>query len=133
MAQNQLQDLNGLIAALGALTNSMAAQNNRPMEKIIIPIRKYRGNDQDPTEWLKDFNIATQANGITDARKVQLVRGYLEDAAALWYDKRGRNNATQLTAWSDNQDIQHSFSHQFATHFCTRERIDQWQDEIETL
>ena len=40
------------------------------MEKIIILICKYCGNDQDPTEWLRDFNIATQANGITNVRKV---------------------------------------------------------------
>jgi hypothetical protein len=46
------------------------------MEKILIPIRKYRGSDQDSTEWLNEFNVATQANGITNARKIQIVRGY---------------------------------------------------------
>ena len=80
-------NLDNLVATLTALTDRMNDQNNRPIEKIIIPIRKYHGNDQDPTEWLRDFNIATQANKITNARKIQLVRGYLEDAAALWYDE----------------------------------------------
>ena len=46
----QPNNLDNLIQALGALTNQMADQNAQPMEKIIIPIRKYRGNDQDPTE-----------------------------------------------------------------------------------
>ena len=63
-------NLDNLVAALTALTDRMADQNNRPMEKIIIPIRKYRGNNQDPTEWLRDFNIFTQTNEITNTRKV---------------------------------------------------------------
>ena len=63
-------NLDNLVTILTALTDRMADQNNQPMEKIIIPICKYHENDQNPIEWLRDFNIATQANGITNARKV---------------------------------------------------------------
>jgi hypothetical protein len=103
------------------------------MEKILILIRKYRGSDQDPTEWLNEFNVAAQANGITNARKIQIVRGYLEETAALWFDERKRDNATALTTWEDNQNQAHSFVHQFTIKFRTTTKINQWQDELETL
>jgi hypothetical protein len=126
-------DMNAVITALGNLTNALTAQNARPTEKIIIPIRKYRGNDQDPTEWLRDFNVATQANGIRAERKIQVVRGYLEGTAALWFDERGRADNTRLTAWENNQNQANSFTHQFILKFRTPKRIDQWQDELESL
>ena len=96
-----MTDMNQVITTIKNLTTALTNQNNRAVEKIIIPIRKYHGNDQDPTEWLNDFNVATQANGIVAGRKIQIVWGYLEETAAIWFDERGRDNTTQLTTWND--------------------------------
>jgi hypothetical protein len=76
---SSMSDLDQLVQALAALTEFMRIQRT---EKIIIPIRKFKGNDQDPIEWLHDFEVATRANGITDERKMEIVRGYLEGPAA---------------------------------------------------
>ena len=38
-----------VIDAIGNLVTSL---NNRNNEKMIIQIRKYKGGDQDPVEWL---------------------------------------------------------------------------------
>jgi len=68
-----------VIDAIGNLVTSLNQRNN---EKMIIQIRKYKGGDQDPVEWLRDFEVAVLANGITNDRKIQVVHGYLEGAAA---------------------------------------------------
>jgi hypothetical protein len=65
-----------VIDIIGNLVTSL---NQR---KDDIQIRKYKGRDQDPVEWLRDFEVATLANRITNDRKIQVVHGYLEDAAA---------------------------------------------------
>ena len=84
--------LNGLNALTAALTVGLRSEKNH------IPIRKFKGDDQDPVEWLRDFEVAATANGVTDARKIQIVRGYLEGAAAAWFDQRAINNLLALTA-----------------------------------
>ena len=81
MAANLNDVLNGLQALTAALNVGLRT------EKSHIPIRKFKGDDQDPVKWLRDFEVAATANGITDIRKIQIVRGYLEGAAAAWFDQ----------------------------------------------
>ena len=72
-----MQDvLNGLNALTIALTTGLRSEKNH------IPIHKFKGDNQDPVEWLRDFEVAATANGVTDIRKIQIVRWYLEGAAA---------------------------------------------------
>ena len=118
---------------IDAIGNLVLSLNNRNNEKIIIPIRKYKGGDQDPIEWISEFEVAALANGITDARKIQVVRGYLEGAAASWFDEQRNLNNDALTIWSSNDLDRTNFKHSFQQQFRTQQKLDKWQDELETL
>src|SRR5579884_644701 len=117
--------MDSLIQALGELTRSMRVQR---MEKILIPIRKFKGNDQDPVEWLHDFEVATKANRITNERKIEIVRGYLEGPAAAWFDQRAINNDLKLDTWENEDHDEHDFTRQFILKFCSPRKMQQWQD-----
>ena len=119
--------LNGLNALTAALTVGLRTEKNH------IPIRKFKGDDQDPVEWLRDFEVAATANGVTNARKIQIVRGYLEGAAAAWFDQRAVNNALTLTSWTNVGNDEHDFKHRFVLKFRTPRKVEQWQNELETL
>ena len=125
-----MTDMDALVKVLGELTKSMKIQR---MEKIIIPIRKFRGNDQDPVEWLNDFEIATKANGITNERKLEIIRGYLEGPAAAWFDQRNTLTGKELNEWENTTHDEHDFSHQFIEKFRSPRKVQQWQDELETM
>src|SRR5437868_3536808 len=92
--QQNIQDLTNaltqLIAALpntnNALTNNTNAINNPPRrEARVIDLPYYYGGNQDPITWLTEFNKACNANGITDANKLQVAPAYLKGAAATWW------------------------------------------------
>ena len=119
--------LNGLNALTAALTVGLRTEKNH------IPIRKFKGDDQYPVEWLRDFEVAATANGVTNARKIQIVRGYLEGAAAAWFDQRAVNNALTLTSWTNMGNDEHDFKHRFVLKFRTPRKVEQWQNELETL
>ena len=119
-----LQELNALTIALGTGLRT---------EKNHIPIRKFKGDNQDPVEWLQDFEVAARANGITDERKIQIVRGYLEGSAAAWFDQRATDNALILNNWTNVGNDEHDFKHRFVLKFRTQRKVEQWQNELETL
>ena len=81
------------------------------MEKILIPIRKFKGNDQDLVEWLHDFEVATKANGITNSRKIEIVREYLEGPAAAWFDQWAISDTLRLSEWTTEEHDDHDFTH----------------------
>ena len=128
-----MADIDAVLAAVTGLTAALTNQNNKATEKIIIPIKKFRGRDQDPVNWLRDFEVAAEANGITNARKIQIVRGYLEGPAAIWFDERTRDNALALTAWKNLGHDEHDFKHRFTLKFRTNQKVDKWRDELEDL
>jgi hypothetical protein len=99
-----------IIQAIGQLVNVLGTWNQ---EKHLIPIKKFRGENQDPIEWLRDFEVAAEANNISYARRLQIVRGYLEGAAAAWFDAMQADEDTIMIYWANRQDHDHSFSVQF--------------------
>ena len=119
-----------VIDAIGNLVTSL---NNRNNEKMIIQIQKYKGGDQDPIEWLRDFEVAALANGITNNRKIQVVRGYLEGAAASWFDEQRNLQNDTLQDWTNNNQDHTNFKLCFEQQFRTQQKLDKWQDELETL
>ena len=118
---------------INAIGNLVASLNTRNNEKMIIQIRKYKGGNQDPVEQLRDFEVAVLANGITNDRKIQVVREYLEGAAASWFDEQRNLNNDALQNWTSNNLDHTNFKHCFEQQFRTQQKLDKWQDELETL
>jgi len=118
-----MADLNQVLNGLNALTAALGA--GLRTEKNYIPIKRFKGNDQDPVEWLRDFEVAATANGITDERKIQIVRGYLEGSAAAWFDQRAVDNNLVLNTWTNQQQDEHDFKHRFVLKFRTPRKVEQ--------
>jgi hypothetical protein len=85
--------------AVNTLNASITANNtaiaNRGYHVAQIPT--FQGGNQDPVAWLRDFNLASEANGWNAVRKLQVVPAYLKGSVATWYQIA--NNANNFTAW----------------------------------
>ena len=57
----------------------------------------------------------------------------MEGAAAAWFDQRAVNNALTLTSWTNVGNDEHDFKHRFVLKFRTSRKVEQWQNELETL
>ena len=100
---------------------------------MIIQIWKYKGGDQDPVEWLRDFEVAALANEITNDRKIQVVCEYLEGAAASWFDEQRNLQNDALHDWTNGNNDHTNFKYTFEQQFRTQQKLDKWQDELEIL
>ena len=96
------------------------AINNPPLRTTYtVEIPTFSGGNQDPIGWLEDFQRACNANGITDARKLQIAPAHLKGPASTWWTTNqalpnGNNN--RITSWNDNNDNT-DFIHNFPIAF----------------
>ncbi|KAG9287211.1 hypothetical protein G9A89_008841 [Geosiphon pyriformis] len=78
MAQNPLQQ-NILITFQGIQT-ALGQKNN-----TLLPL--FKGDAQDPIEWLNDFEKAATANQYDNEYKFQIIGGYLQNSLATWFSQ----------------------------------------------
>ena len=129
--------LANLIQNIGQLARAIQQQNNyiSRREMNIIKIKHFYEESQDLISQLEDFEKAANANGISDARKLQVVPAYLKGAAAIWYSDRQADQNTNTQIWralnnANAQQIAHSFRQPFINHFKTESKISSWQREL---
>ena len=132
MALNANQ-FNNLITGLGNLVTSL--NNQGCGEAKFAKITDFYGDTQDPIGWLQDFESASQANNISDARKRQIVGAYLKGAAGTWLASKRVTNANWPTQWDPNDITQQadqlaSFTYQFKQKFRTVDKIYEWQQQL---
>ncbi|KAG9284792.1 hypothetical protein G9A89_003715 [Geosiphon pyriformis] len=86
MAQDPLQQ--NILIALQGIQTTLGQRNN-------TPLLLFRGNTQDPIEWLDDFERAVTANQYDNEYKFQIVGGYLQGSPATWFLQETNANAQQ--------------------------------------
>ncbi|KAG9294836.1 hypothetical protein G9A89_008528 [Geosiphon pyriformis] len=86
MANDPMQA--NILAALQGIQTALGQRNNTP-----IPL--FRGDAQNPIEWLDDFERAATANQYDDKYKFQIVSGYLQGSPATWFSQETDANAQQ--------------------------------------
>ncbi len=118
--QNAVNTLNATVTA------GNNANANRGYHAAQIPA--FHGGNQDPVAWLRDFNLASNANGWGAARKLQVVPAYLKGSVATWYQIT--NNATNFVAW-DGANNATDFSHTFLNRYRTAAMIEMWETELD--
>ncbi|KAG9303302.1 hypothetical protein G9A89_013628 [Geosiphon pyriformis] len=84
MANDPMQA--NILAALQGIQTALGRRNNTP-----LPL--FRGNAQDPIEWLDDFERAVTANQYDEEYKFQIVGGYLQGSPATWFSQETDANA----------------------------------------
>ena len=57
----------------------------------------------------------------------------MEGSAAAWFDQRAVDNNLVLNTWTNQQQDEHDFKHRFVLKFRTPRKVEQWQNELETL
>ena len=108
-------------ALIQGLQNAFRIRNDARMPSFF-------GGNQDPMEWLEEFNRSAKINQYTDEYKLQVVSGYLHGTAGQWFNdtQEGQNPITQ---WNDTN--QTSFEPSFLANFRTTALINQWRFELQ--
>jgi hypothetical protein len=109
---------------LGFLQQLTERQNIRNIETLPV----FSGGDQDPVEWLEDFDRKAEVNGYSNADKINAVRGYLTNEARAWFDTLESNNATTFQSWANQNN--RDFSRAFLFRFRNPGKILQWRMEL---
>jgi hypothetical protein len=145
MAQPNQQDFQNLRNAITALTNALPnvnqalanntnAVNNPPRrEGRVADLPSFYGGNQDPVAWLDEFTRACNANGIQNARKLEVVPAYLKGAASTWWTtNQALNNGDpdRIVAWTGNNNNT-DFTSNFPTAFRTQTLVEIWTTELE--
>ena len=87
----------------------------------------FGGGNRDPMEWLEEFNRSARINQYTSEYKLQVVAGYLQGAAGLWFSET-QEGQNPITHWSDRNRV--SFEASFLATFKTTALINQWRFEL---
>ena len=115
------QQANNIVTALQTLNQRMEVRNTVPM-----PI--FGGGNQDPVEWLEEFERHAQINAYSDEHKLRVVGGYLLNEARTWYQQQLLNYATNFQSWDNAANRR--FTTAFLAQFRNQGRIIQWRSEL---
>ncbi|KAG9283942.1 hypothetical protein G9A89_006780 [Geosiphon pyriformis] len=82
---NDLMQAN-ILATLQSIQTALGRRNN-------TLLLLFRGDAQDPIEWLDNFERAATANQYDEEYKFQIVSGYLQGSSATWFSQETNANA----------------------------------------
>src|SRR5438477_286669 len=114
--------------------NELFKENIEHMALNIIKPRFFEGQtDEDPAEWVKEFNRAAEANEWTndDADnnlRLRMAKAHLKGEAADWCD----DNAGTLTRWNNGPN-NNQMAQLIVTQFATGHRKQQWLQQFEEI
>ncbi|GBC00724.1 hypothetical protein RclHR1_39570001 [Rhizophagus clarus] len=95
-----------------------------PRETRLVDFPEFKGENQDPVEWLEAFERACNANKVPENRKVILVASYLKGTALTWYNRANIQN------WNNPLYRPISFVHAFTDYFCNPFKLNQWKHQL---
>jgi hypothetical protein len=97
-------------------------------ETHVFPIEPFHGKiNEDPVEWIANFERAANANNWSSTRKLQIAPGYLKRVAAQWCDDN------TFTYWKSDNNADRSFTHLFLKRFSTLENRNKWHYELHNI
>jgi hypothetical protein len=125
---NLTTQLTNLLNAQPQGQQQQPAAQAQPRELSIVKVDPYHGkDDEDPYEWIDNFNQAARANRWADDRKVEIASGYLKEAASDWY----REDSNNITSWGANNNG--AFVTRFQAQFSPETKQNQWYYELMTI
>ncbi|KAG9290261.1 hypothetical protein G9A89_022237 [Geosiphon pyriformis] len=125
MANNPMQA--NILATLQGIQTALGRRNN-----TLLPL--FRGDTQDPIEWLDDFERAATADQYDEEYKFQIIGGYLQGSPATWFLQETDANAQhKIIRWTPTNTGEEntSFTIQFEAKFRTLILISKWCMELE--
>ncbi|KAG9284888.1 hypothetical protein G9A89_003811 [Geosiphon pyriformis] len=116
-----------ILATLQGIQTALGRRNN-----ILLPL--FRGDTQDPIEWLNDFKRAATTNQYDNEYKFQIVGGYFQGFPITWFLQETDASAYQkIIRWipTNAEEENISFTIQFETKFRTSILISKWHIKLE--
>ena len=117
------------------LTNAVNNANNAPPRELsIIKVSDFSGKDnEDPYEWIDQFERAAEANRWADARLVPIAKGYFKGAAADWArDATAATAQNQIVQWDNNNAVNTSLKPRLIAKFASETKQNRWYQELMT-
>lgn len=118
---NRDNNANQFLDLLEQIANQQQVRNN-----VLLPT--FSGGDQDPVEWIDEFERCVEINGYRVADLIEVVKGYLLNEARDWYDQMEANNATRFQSWRNQGN--RNFRQSFLTRFRNPGKLLQWRMEL---
>lgn len=103
---------------------------------VVTPVLFYGKEEEDPTEWIRNYNRAAQANRWDESRKMQLVGTFLRGNALHWFEDNEEIFNTKGEDESDEDFLKVIFtrySEEFIKIFTTREHKRSWRQQLESI
>jgi len=104
--------------------NKSQTTESRETQLVQLPI--FKGGEQDPLQWIQEFDAACLANHITEERRIEIVPAYLKGLAHAWW----RPIADRVQYWNDDTHDQRSFSHLFLGKWLTTHQKGRWMNQL---
>lgn len=90
---------------------------------------KFGGGEEDPYEWIEQYEAACEVNSVKGPRMLELVSANLEGSALAWW-RSVKKVIKEWENWKTEDGRKKSFKYQFLTRFCGAERQQRWMDEL---
>src|SRR6266498_249108 len=103
-------------------------------QKLVEPEEFYGKVEEDPLDFLKKFEEASEVNNWSNKRKIKLISRYLKGNAKFWFE-----NLSEITYWTaedfseDAEDNTQNFVDQFKAKFVTEEKKQNWYTQLSKL
>jgi hypothetical protein len=96
-----------------------------------IPVTAFKGTvEEDPNEWLRNYNNTAKAYGWNDKIKLEAVISYLKGSALDWFEEVQE----EIKNWKEAEDVDgNGFEEEFLKKFTTQERKNLWYSQFNNL
>lgn len=130
-------DLGTLGQQLQAAVQQVQAQQVAPRELNLVKITPFYGKDEeDPHEWIDQFEQAATANQWGNARLIAIAMGYMKGAALDWAKAAtaaAANNRIVRWAHGNVGEVNTSFRPRFIAKFTPETKQNKWYHELMTI
>src|SRR6185369_5719605 len=123
----------GRINEVETRIGNLAGPVNRAAKVGDLPL--YYGGDQDPYEWIRDFEVVWNANGYqpgaNQVDKIRKAAACMRGEAADWYE----NKRDDIQRWEENTHHHgnNNFTKLLKDHYASDVRKNQWIRELQTI
>src|SRR6266496_3258913 len=103
-------------------------------QKLVEPEEFYRKVEEDPLDFLKKFEEASEVNNWSNKRKIKLISRYLKGNAKFWFE-----DLPETKYWiaedfpEDAEDTTQNFTDQFKAKYVTEEKKQNWYTQLSKL
>src|SRR6266511_3589086 len=103
-------------------------------QKLVEPEEFYGKVEEDPLDFLKKFEEASEVNNWSNKRKVKLIGKYLKGNAKFWFEDLPETNYWAAEDFpEDAEDVTQNFVDQFKAKYVTEEKKQNWYTQLSKL